>query len=135
MKKILFVEDNGFTSGPLERGLKDFHDLEVIRIEYGDEAINEIIASDPPFDAIIVDIMMPVPDDWSEREKNDSKDGLETGNVLIKKIRAIKPTLPILIYSAKTLTLELDKHTYYFRKPETIQKVFKKLTELSHNEK
>ncbi len=81
------------------------------------------------YDTIIMEIMMPIPRFWNDFDKRNSKDGLETGIVLLNKIRKIKTEIPIIIYSSVG-NIKCDDFTYHFRKPEFSGNIIQKLKEM-----
>lgn len=87
MTRVLIVEDEA----ALAEGLKfnfEQEGYEVLLAEDGPTALQFIEESDPPLDAVILDIMLP------------SMSGYE----VCRKIREFNQTLPILVLSARTLS-------------------------------
>lgn len=84
--KILVVEDEE----AIAQGLKfnfELEDYETIIAGDGQAALQEVRAADPPFDLVVLDIMLP---------------GM-SGYEVCRQLRAEYPDLPILVLSARTL--------------------------------
>lgn len=87
MKRILIVEDEA----ALAEGLKfnfEQEGYDVLHAADGPTAIEFVRDSDPPFDIIVLDLMLP------------SMSGYE----VCRKIREFDPAIPILVLSARTLS-------------------------------
>ena len=115
MSRILFIDDDKLTLRSFYEDLIDNYHLDVHWLLSADDVLETLKVS--KFDAIILDLMMPVPENWSREDKKQAMDGLCTGEVLMKKIRKEYTDLPILIYTAKG-GCETDEFSCYLRKPE-----------------
>ena len=113
--KILIIDDDAKFASYLEKDLHATYGHNVTWQKSADMVLMTIKEFD--FDAIILDIMMPIPETWNREEKDEADFGLSTGLVLHEKIRTLNPTIPILIYSAKSVAIENDEYTKVFRKP------------------
>ncbi|HGJ65365.1 TPA: response regulator [bacterium] len=91
-KQILFIEDDKFLLDQLHIALKDYYDIipASSAIE-GLEALEKM-----NFDAVILDIMMPPPDDIDAELVGY---GRTTGIEICRRIKNIKPDLPVIILS------------------------------------
>jgi len=83
---------------------------------------------------MILDIMMPIPSNWTFDEVRRSSEGMSTGEVLYEKIRRAFPELPILIYSAKEVKPFNDKKTLILRKPELPSEIVNRIIKLIGHE-
>ena len=93
MSKILLVDDEKL---PMEYYIRAFrmNNYEVKQCFNPDSALELVEKKPIPFKAIILDIMM-LP---GEKYKNeDTDDGLKTGKLLYRDLRAHYPNIPIII--------------------------------------
>jgi DNA-binding NtrC family response regulator len=127
MKKILLIDDDVDTLTAFYEELIETYNFNVDWIKKADDVMEALESGQ--YNAIILDIMMPVPKSWSKDENRKANFGLATGIILFQKIRELNPTIPILIYSSKGGILT-DKHSAYLRKPEYTQKIVNKLENL-----
>lgn len=132
MKKILIVDEDVKIMSYLDADLKSTHNFDVIWLTSAEKVIETLSSS--VFDAIILDIMMPIPPDWSSDEQRRAESGLSTGIVLFEKIRVQFPSIPIIVYSAKRVSIE-DKYTSILRKPVLNSEIVEHLNKLINNEK
>lgn len=132
MKRILIVDDDIKITSYLNDDLKSSFGFEVLWLVSADDVIKTLTGS--KFDAMILDIMMPIPEEWSFDETRRSMDGLSTGLILLEKIRALFPKLPIVIYSAKKVTVT-DKYVVTLNKPEISFEIVEQLNKLMSNAK
>ena len=132
MKKILLIDDDIKTMRSLVDDLMYTHGFEVVHLETCDNVIETLNSS--RFDIMILDIMMPIPSNWTLDEERRSKEGLSTGEVLYEKIRKVFPELPILIYSAKEVKPFNDKKTVILRKPELPAEIVNRINKLTSHE-
>ena len=89
MKRILFIEDEKFFLEELQIALADYE----ITPAYSAPSGMELVQSED-FDAVLLDIMMPPPDDMNP-ECVDY--GRSTGVELCRRIKNLKPELPIVV--------------------------------------
>ena len=87
------------------------------------------------YDAIILDIMMSIPNDWSKEDRLKANNGFATGEVLYHKIRDCSGKIPILILSARPRFQYTDENCEYIRKPASIADIAEQLKTLIANEK
>ena len=113
MKKILIVDDDVKIISYLKDDLTNTYHFDVNWLTEAGNVMETLNGAQ--FDAIILDIMMPVPSFWTDDETRRAECGLRTGIVLFEKIRSQFPFIPIIIYTAKAPTLE-DLYTIYIRK-------------------
>jgi CheY-like chemotaxis protein len=128
MKNILLVDDDHSTISTLTEWLENVDHFHVTNISKADDVFEFLIKSH--FDAIILDIMMPIPEIWTDVDKANAQNGLATGKILFQIIRNKLPEIPILIYSARDVPFELDIFTKAIRKPESLLIITKQLKEL-----
>ena len=134
MKKCILIVDDDVKSTPfLHNDLKETHHFDVTFLQSADDVLLTLKGS--RYDAVILDIMMPVPEDWSRYEKTNSEKGLSTGLILFKKIRAEFPQIPIVIYTAKKNMSIMDQFTVILEKPEFNAVIVEHLNRLMNNEK
>ena len=126
-KKLLFLDDDRSAQHYMVESLKLFYDYQVDWPEKLDDVVSMVERNN--YDIVILDIMMPIPADWTDEEKEQAEAGESSGLVLFKKIRKARPNLPILIYSARACDI-VDRKYDYIRKPENIQTITDKLNEL-----
>lgn len=131
MKKILLIDDDKLLSGSICEDLRYTYNYEVSWCDAG-QALPELEYFN--HDVIILDIMMPVPNNWTREEQKDAGGGLNTGIVLFKKIRKNHPSKPILIFSLKDCEFELDQFTKHLRKPVLIRDIAATLNHLLKNQ-
>jgi len=129
MKKILIVDDDKGGGAPFLVEYLYYFGFDVVFIEDAGSVI-DILKKDE-IHAIILDIMMPIPEYWSLELKEKCKKGLETGIVLYKIIREEYPFLPILFHTIKTANfIKNNRFTYTITKPEFPTVIIEKLNEL-----
>ncbi|MGB9596238.1 MAG: response regulator [Candidatus Poribacteria bacterium] len=92
-KKILFIEDEEFTLEQLQIALEDYN-YEVIPASSATEGMN--LVSKMNFDAVLLDIMMPPPQDIDPEIVGN---GRTTGVEICRRIKYLKPDLPIVVLS------------------------------------
>jgi len=91
-KQILFIEDDKFLLEQLHIALKTHYDIiPASSVIEGMEALEKM-----NFDAVILDIMMPPPDDIDAELIGY---GRTTGIEICRRIKNIKPDLPVIILS------------------------------------
>lgn len=112
---ILIIDDDVKYVSYLVKDLESTFNHAVTWLKAPDNAIPMI--NEIQFDAIILDIMMPVPKSWDSFDSQSTENGMSTGFVLLNKIRNYNPNLPVLIYSAKEVDIEINAFTKYIRKP------------------
>jgi CheY-like chemotaxis protein len=127
MKKILLIDDDKKTPAFLIEDLTLTHGYDVVVLTSAVNVIEEM--HNNKFDAIIVDIMLPIPANWTEEEKREANLGLNTGAILIRKIREQFPTIPILVLTAKEFTPE-GKNISLVRKPDSIANIVSQIENL-----
>ena len=88
-KRILFIEDEKFFLEGLQIALTDYEITPAYSAPGGMELVQN-----RDFDAVLLDIMMPPPEDI-DPECVDY--GRSTGLELCRRIRALKPGLPIIV--------------------------------------
>lgn len=115
MRNILLIDDDKKIVNYLCNDLEE-KGFSVELIDDAEEALKKIENNN--FHAIILDIMMPFPESWTNDEKTNSEIDLSTGLILLKKIRAVFPQIPILIYTARKGVSVVDQYTYTLAKPE-----------------
>jgi CheY-like chemotaxis protein len=128
MKNILIIDDSKSVNYLVE-SLRDLH-YQVTWIKNAMDVLDNIKKC--RYDSIILDIMMPIPENWSDEDQIKSDNGLLTGIILFKKIREINAKIPIIIYSAKS-SEAVDILSVYIRKPETIENIVDKLKSFSYD--
>jgi len=132
MKKILLIDDDHSTISYLREWLEDQDHFKVTNITKAEDVIEAL--SNTHYDAIILDMMMPIPQLWTAIEKESSQNGLATGLILFQKIRSKLPSIPILINSAREIPFDLDKFSSAIRKPESLHVISNQLKELMNHE-
>jgi CheY-like chemotaxis protein len=91
MKKILYIEDEKFLLEQIQIALVDFDIVTASSAVEGMELVDQM-----DFDAVLLDIMMPPPDDIDPEIVGY---GRTTGVEICRRIRNLKPYLPIVILS------------------------------------
>ena len=133
-KIILIIDDDRKGTVYLVEELRDTYSYHVTWFDKADD-IEETINTQI-FDAIILDIMMPAPNNWSDEEKRQSENWMSTGNVLYRKIREKYPEKPIIILTGKAIIgVDEGPYTRILRKPEFASKVNETLKTLLCDEK
>ena len=130
-KRILLIDEDVHALENMYNQLEEMYDFNVKWLKDADNVIEIIEEED--FDAIILDIMMPVPAAWSKDDFRRADKGLSTGSILFQKIRKLKPNMPILIYSAKG-GIEIDSYSDNLRKPELTKIIVENLNKLMKDE-
>lgn len=80
--RILIIEDNPTTAAFLYKGLKEHHFMPEIAAD-GETGLH--LARNQPYDAIILDVMLPKMDGWG----------------VVQEIRALNTTIPIIFLTAR----------------------------------
>jgi DNA-binding response OmpR family regulator len=132
MKKVLLIDDDlGGILSYLMEDLK-FYGFTVTAINKSEDVLECLKANQ--FHAIILDIMMPMPEAWSLDEQRRSELGLSTGLILFEKIRLEFSEMPILIYTAKHNVEINNKYTFTLRKPELSSEIVERINKMIDNE-
>lgn len=132
MKRILVIDDDVKTTSPLVDDLIATYGFEVVYLESPKDVISILKGS--KFDIVILDIMMPTPNNWTSDQLRRAEKGLSTGVVLHEWIREEHPELPVVIYSAKKVTIAHPK-TVTLHKPELTSRIVEELEKIICNEK
>ncbi len=90
-KQILFIEDDKFLLEQLQIALEDFEIIPTSSASMGLEMLNKA-----RYDAVILDIMMPPPEDMDAELVGY---GRTTGIEVCRRIRYLNPDLPIVVLS------------------------------------
>jgi CheY-like chemotaxis protein len=90
-KRILFIEDDKFLLEQLQIALEDYDIVPASSAAKGME-----ILAKKNFDAVLLDIMMPPPDDIDPELVGY---GRTTGIEICRRIKYLKPDLPIVVLS------------------------------------
>jgi len=90
-KRVLYIEDEKFLLEQIQIALEDFEVIPVSSAAEGMELVNKM-----DFDAVLLDIMMPPPDDIDPETVGY---GRTTGVEVCRRIRNMKPHLPIVVLS------------------------------------
>lgn len=133
MKKILLIDDDPNVVDSLITGLTEFHGYDVELVESPELALTKVKSDN--YDAIILDIMMSIPPNWSPEDKQKANQGFLTGEVLYNKIREHSKNIPILILSARPQFHFIDELCDYVRKPASIADIVEQLKTLISDEK
>lgn len=129
MKKILFIDDNKLTSDPIRQDLIGTYYLHVTMVDDADKVMR--LLEKEKYDAIILDVMMTVPENWNIIDFTSAEKGLATGLVLFKNIRILHPQIPILILSVRTnLEIEESELVSHLTKPCLIKEIYNSLEKL-----
>ena len=138
-KMVLFFDDEPFITSAVARSLKLF-DCDVTIVTQIDDLFRELKTRQ--FDILIMDIMAPIPNkenkyiNFTSKEIDDMKMGLNTGVVLAKKIwRDLIKNIPILFLSARRNPIpedsELRNHNCdYLGKPQLARTIDEKLRDM-----
>ncbi len=100
-KRILFIEDEEFFLEGLQIALKGYEVTPANSASRGME-----LAQNQEFDLVLLDIMMPPPEDIDPEYVGY---GRSTGVELCRRIRALKPELPIVVITVVRDPGILDK--------------------------
>jgi CheY-like chemotaxis protein len=92
-KRILFIEDDKFTLEQLQIALEDY-DYDIIPASSAVKAMDLINRMN--FDGVLLDIMMPPPEDIDPELVGN---GRTTGVEICRRIKHLKPDLPIVVLS------------------------------------
>lgn len=127
MKKVLHFDDEPFITMALDQNL-ELYGWDVILVSGVDDFFREL--KNNQYDAIIMDIMAPIPPlenehvKFTQKEIDEMNGGMNTGVVLAKKVlsKAEYANTPILFLSARRNPLlenhELNNYKcHYIRKP------------------
>jgi len=90
-KRVLLIEDDKFLLEQLQIAMEDYEIIPAYSAVLGMELVNKM-----ELDAVLLDIMMPPPDDIDPEIVGY---GRTTGVEICRKIRNLKPNLPIIILS------------------------------------
>jgi CheY-like chemotaxis protein len=102
-KRVLFIEDEKFFLDQIQMALSDYDITPAYSAPEGIE-----IAQKEDFDAVLLDIMMPPSEDMDPEAVNY---GRSTGVEVCKKIKELKPALPVIVLSVVRDTGILGKIT------------------------
>jgi len=141
--KILFFDDDKYLGDIFQKSLKDIYKYDVAFFSEIPKFF-DAIKSNVQYDLFLLDIMVPLIDGsgrsildqnfFSEDDISEIKQGLNTGEILFKKIRNIEKykQTPVLFYSAKKSldTIEKDDYTDFIQKPVLVRDVDKKIKEM-----
>lgn len=128
-KKILIIDDDG--GGIISGLINELSSYEFDNLDINDAGNVLESLTKNQYSAIILDMMMPTPESWSDELKRKAFFGANTGGVIFEVIRKEHPELPILIYSSKCdVGIKNDKKTYILTKPEFPHVIIEKLNEL-----
>ncbi|TAL64137.1 MAG: response regulator [Legionella sp.] len=100
--RLLIVEDQKRTADFICKGFREYQ-FQADAVYDGAEALYHI--SEYPYDAVILDVMLPIMDGWT----------------VLEKIRELKPQLPVLMLSAcdsvesRVKGLEMGAHDYLIK--------------------
>lgn len=132
MKNILLIDDDEKTTSFLVEYLRETCGYAVDNVVEAGEVIARL--KENKYDAIILDMMMPVPASWTVDEKKEAQFGLNTGGILFRQIRKLNSNVPILVLTARESSL-IDKNTSHLRKPEAIRNIVLQLKKVMLEEK
>ena len=90
-KRVLLIEDDKFLLEQLQIAMEDYEIIPASSAVLGMELVSKM-----ELDAVLLDIMMPPPDDIDPEIVGY---GRTTGVEICRKIRNLKPNLPIIILS------------------------------------
>lgn len=127
MKKILVIDDDCMYISSISKEFEK-NSLEIDWTNDAGHALKKF--NEEEYHAIILDIMMTVPDDWSEDDKRKCEKGINTGLVLLEKIRTIDSQIPIIIYTCTSNVKLFDERSYYIQRPEFAANIANKIVEL-----
>jgi CheY-like chemotaxis protein len=129
MKKVLIVDDdNGGGISFLIEDLKYYGFNAAFINDAG--RVTDLLKKDE-IHAIILDIIMPVPESWPLDLRKRCNDGMETGIILYEIIRNEYPSIPIIFHTIRTTNIiKNDRFTYTISKLELHEVVVEKLNEL-----
>ena len=100
-KRVIFIEDEKFFLEELQIALTDFDITPAYSAPKGMELVKT-----RDFDAVLLDIMMPPPDDMNPETVDY---GRSTGVELCRRIKELKPDLPIIVLTVVTDPAILEK--------------------------
>ena len=133
MKRILLIDDDKKSARLLDSELKFTHNFDVKWITSAADVMDAV--NGRKYDAIILDIAMPIPEGWNSDEICRAELGRFTGIILFEKIRKVYKDIPILIYTEQRDTVVTDDFSFVLHKPALIKEVVSKLNELIEKEK
>ena len=113
MKRVLFLDDDLNIANSIKEDLQEYG-YEIDLINHPEKAL--VFFEKKEYDAILLDLMMPIPELFTLEEKEESNMGMNTGQVIMNRIRRINPKIPILIYSARS-KIKTDDYSVFIRKP------------------
>lgn len=114
MATILYIDDDKYLSESLVNGLETCGHS--VQFENTAKAAARTIASDTPFDIVVLDIMMRL--GQLERKENDT----QTGYILYRLVREARGPLPIVVHTVCAFheapqSLREDPHIHWMKKP------------------
>ena len=135
-KRILYFDDENWLAKPFAEyiEIKDKN----LKITYVDCVKDLLQLYNEDWDLIILDIMISlyqfdeVRDQFSNKELNEMKDGMEFGTVMYDKIKSSPKhnNTPILFYSAKNAPK--DENVEFIRKPALLNEIIEKIHHLTN---
>lgn len=101
-KKVLIVEDHEIVNISIQRTLAEVGIQNVKYVYYCDDAltwVSRALQDDEPYDLLVTDLSF---------EEDHNTQHITTGMELIKAIKAIQPTIKVLVFSGESRTSVID---------------------------
>lgn len=114
---ILFVDDEYERIEPDVEALRDSG--HTVLLANSVQECRQVLAREGAVDVVILDVMLPAGD----LPADETRQGLQTGLVLLSEIRRSHPSLKVLLFSNATLgtiEIKLDPYTHFFQKAEIL---------------
>lgn len=99
---VLFVDDDGFYARGYCAELEDHFDVTIARSV--NKAETQFLSASK-YHCVVLDVMMPIPNDWPDTDKQDAQDGILTGVILLRRCKTliIEANLPVVVLTNRKL--------------------------------
>ena len=136
MNKVLIIDNSKSESIPLANELKKTYGIDTEVVDTHQEGLSRFIKNKEEYAAILMEIMWMIPEDFSDDEKRESNEWMNTGAVIKNKIRKENIHIPIVFYTSQAFSknMNADANTRYFRKPELPEVIAKALLEVMNDQ-
>ncbi len=132
MNNVLVIDNEDETTNPLIDYLKMNKEFSIERADTHQEWVNRFLSDVEKYCVVIMEVIGTYPKDMSAEEKKEVGYGQNIWKRTKEKIRAAKPTVPIIFYTYSD-TAPMDTNTHFLRKPEPLKTIEKKILEVLNN--
>lgn len=126
--KILIVDPDKKATPYLIEDLTETYSFSVTWLSTADNVMETLQNS--KFDAVISSVIMPIPQNWDDSARRRANKSLNTGLVLLEKIRQQYPNLPVVVMSTTRRHIKNDGFTIELDKPSFIKTIVDEIKKL-----